>query len=62
MARKPRLIPLIRIVVEDGICSTQPDLGFLARELGALVHLGSDGRYQEQLNSLRSRAKDFPAG
>lgn len=59
MARKPRLIPLIRSVVEDGIRSTQPDLGFLARELGALVHLGSDGRYQEQLNSLRSRAKGF---
>ena len=59
MARKPRLIPLIRSVVDDSIHRSQPDLAFLARELGALVHTASDGRYLEQLNGLRSRAKGF---
>jgi predicted metal-dependent enzyme (double-stranded beta helix superfamily) len=57
MARTPRLVSLLRSVLEDGIRGTQPDLAWLARELGAVVHLGSDGRFDQQLNGLRGRAK-----
>jgi len=57
MARIPRLVSLLRSVLDDGIRGPKPDLGWLARELGAIVHLGSDGRFENQLNGLRGRAK-----
>jgi hypothetical protein len=57
MARTPRLVSLLRSVLEDGIRGPQPDLGWLARELGAVAHLGCDGRFEQQLNGLRGRAK-----
>lgn len=57
MARTPRLVSLLRSVLEDGIRGPKPDLAWLARELGAVVHLGSDGRYEQQLNGLRGRAQ-----
>jgi hypothetical protein len=57
MARTPRLVSLLRSVLEDGIRGPKPDLAWLARELGAVVHAGSDGRFEQQLNGLRGRAK-----
>jgi predicted metal-dependent enzyme (double-stranded beta helix superfamily) len=57
MARTPRLVSMLRSVLEDGIRGPAPDLAWLARELGAVVHRGSDGRFEAQLNGLRGRAK-----
>jgi hypothetical protein len=63
MARKPRLIPLIRSVVEDGIRSSQPDLGVSGTRAGrAGAHWAQTVAIRSSSTVCAAEPRGFPGG